>query len=124
MADESAVRKRYTQIDLALTSKGPEAYRTISFDAKKHPLNAIDPKDISLSIVRKGDFTIYEAAIPWTVLGTEAGFSGSHMGIGVEVNDRDLPKKDQSDVCGLFLFQTHKPANLGVLCLDSDSKQP
>ncbi len=79
----------------------------------------IEGKDLTLSIRRNTPVVVYEIAIPWRTLGADK--PPTHLGVAVEVNDRDEPTgaRRTKDVKGLCLFELHKPAKHGVLCIGS-----
>ncbi len=107
---------RTSELDFALTSKGPEIYRTSSFDSKELPVDLLGKDEASLKVERKGAKTIYEAAIPWKALGLkEAPKAGSAIGIAASFNDLDDEK--QLDPSALGCFTLKKPALFGKLTL-------
>ncbi len=114
-------RQRYSEIDLALTSNGPEAYRTRTFDQKDYPVGLIPAAELMLKIVSTpapdgGVVVVYEAAIPWKTLGTStAPAAGSALGVAATVNDRDSP--EQRDPSALGFFPLKNPREFGRLCL-------
>ncbi len=117
LADKENAR-RFTQISLALTKSGVQAYRTLPCARKGLATGLIADTDIALAITRNENEkqTIYQVAIPWTTLGADR--APECIGIAAEVNDRDEPTpKPRTDVKGLCLFQIHKTANHGVLSL-------
>lgn len=100
---EKASPRRVSEIDLALTTAGPEAYRTITFDPERYPAATLGQDALRLAAVRRGTTVIYEAAIPWTALGAaEAPVAGSSLGLALAVNDLD--EAGQADVSALGLF--------------------
>ena len=113
-------RKRNSEIDIALTKSGPEAYRSLTFDEKKLPVALIPAARLKLAVVRKGDKMLYQAAIPWDELGMTPPKAGSVLGIAVAVNDRDDAVKE-TDPKALCLFggisPTKNPALFGTLLL-------
>ncbi|MDD5674866.1 MAG: sugar-binding protein, partial [Chitinivibrionales bacterium] len=108
--------RRYTEIDLALTKNGPEAFRTATFDSKALPANLIPKNQVDLSVLRKGDKTIYEAAISWKALGAKsAPKAGDIIGIAATFNDRNEEK--QLDPSALGFFELQNPKRFGKVVL-------
>jgi hypothetical protein len=113
-------RHRHTEVDLALTRNGPEAFRTITFDQQKLPCALLSADQVKLSIVRDGTRVLYQAAIPWTALGaTSAPSPGSMIGLAATVNDSDDPAQKDPKAIGLFggIYPTKDPARFGLLLL-------
>ena len=81
--------KQNYEYDIALTSCGSEVYRTISGDTKKYPIGLVPSRDIALSVVRKGDETVYEVAIPWEMMSKKNPVAGDGIGISAAVCDMD-----------------------------------
>ena len=90
LADEANLPKQ-TEIELALTPKGPEAWRGRAIPAgSRWKTGLLASKDCPIRIIRKNDKTIYEAAFPWLTLGLDKSpVSGEHIAITIAVNDRD-----------------------------------
>jgi hypothetical protein len=118
LADQGSLA--YTELSLALTSDGPTAVRSITFDPARLPTGAIAATDLPLAITRRGGKTIYEAALPWSQLGVSSTPppSGS-LGIAATVNKIYAPT--QSDPCALGLFDgiasSKDPDRFGTLLL-------
>ena len=113
---------RTMEIDVALTAKGPQAYRTISFDATQAPVGLLTDAQASVSVKRSSDGLIYRMAIPWKTLGAmKAPEAGQRIGFSAYVNDMSRP--DQLDPTALGLFATtvtKDPANFGTIVLLED----
>jgi len=117
---EAGARVRYTEIDLAQTPKGPELYRTVTFDKKRLPVGLLSAKDATLTVVRSANHTVYEAAIPWTALGAAGPMSlGRAVGVAMTVNDADDPEQRAPSALGLFggITPVKDPTRFGVLLL-------
>ncbi len=114
LADKGS-RHRHTEIDLALTKSGAEAYRTASYDGEKFPVSAIAPKDLKLAVKRDGNRMVYEAAIPWRTLGGEKKPESGMIGFALSVNDRDTA--EQIDPSALGVFPLKDPRKFGLLLL-------
>lgn len=115
-----AGQRTNTEIDLALTKKGPEAYRTMTLDEKKLPVALIDRKDLALAVTKREGGATYEAAIPWRTLGFDKPPQpNSVIGIALTVNDADAPKQLDPKAIGLFggITPTKNPAKFGQLVL-------
>ncbi len=113
-------RKRNTEIDLALTKNGPEAYRTMTFDQAKLPVAAIPPERLQLTIRKLPGKVIYEAAIPWAEIAVARPNAGDVIGVAAAVNDIDDPQTEH-DPKALCLFGgiagTKDPSQFGTLLL-------
>ena len=128
---DAGERRRVTEINTALTSKGPEAYRTVTFNRDKLNIGPIPSKDISLAVRESNDSVVYEMLIPWKTLGSENGKppKSKALGIGIAVNDMDAKQGnkpgEQFDPSAIGLFAksipTDKnPDSLGVLILEEE----
>jgi len=111
---------RYTEIDLALTARGAEAYRTVTFNPETLGAGRISSKDLKLAVTKKkgpnGVILEYEAAIPWRTIGAEtAPVAGSRIGIAGTVNHADDPQ--QADPTALGWFTLKDPKKFGGLFL-------
>lgn len=116
------IRRRHTETDLALTAKGPEAFRTTTFSREKLPDNTLIPAAQVKLAIRKiekpdgGVRVVYEAAIAWSALGADkAPVANSLIGIAGTVNDKD--KDDKSYGARLGWFVLKKPDRFGGLYL-------
>lgn len=108
--------RRYSEIDLAQTSQGPEAFRTVSFNSQTYPVNLIAKNVLKFTISREGNKTLYQAAIPWKTLGaTSAPRAGAVIGFAATFNDRDDEK--QLDPSALGCFELKNPTRFGKLVL-------
>jgi hypothetical protein len=102
LADKARPR-RVTEIDLALTAVGPEAYRTISFSPERLPVAVLGPEAVRLAALRDGADVTYEVAIAWAALGAEEPpAAGSTIGFALTVNDLDEPGQPDPSALGLF----------------------
>ncbi len=119
LADKGS-RHRYTEIDLALTKNGAEAYRTTSYDGEKLPVGPIASKELTLAVKRTGNHLIYEAAIPWRTLGGEKKFDAGMIGFALSINDRDNTK--QVDPSAMGAFPLKDPRKFGLLLLGDCGK--
>jgi len=132
-----AGQRTNSEIDLALTKGGPEAYRTIAPGASKLPVALIERKALPLVIVKREGGVTYEAAIPWPTLGLSAPPKpGAVLGVALTVNDSDDPKQLDPKAVGLFggITPTKDPAQFGQMVLgaqaangsasDSESAEP
>jgi len=100
-----AGERRTSEITVALTPKGPEAYRTLSSAMDRLPSAALNQAQCKLAIKKTGSGLIYEVAIPWKTLGLKDGEKfapGDAIGVALTVND--VQKADQGDPSALGLF--------------------
>jgi hypothetical protein len=115
--------RRASEINVALTPAGPQAYRSGTFSAQKLPISALDPAQFHLAVKKTdGGKLVYEMAIPWTTLGAADGQPlqpGASVGVAVTVNE--VRSADQGDPCalGLFggIFPDKNPSKQGKLIL-------
>ncbi len=119
----------YSEIDLALTPAGPEAYRTVTFDASRFPTDMkgagrIDPADMPLHIDRENCATgvrlRYRTVIPWAFFNKSNAASGETVWFAAQINDRDDPAEDYAHdmpSIGVFELKTAAPANFGPVTL-------
>ena len=78
----------YHEIGLALTEKGPQAWRWLSQD---NEIPNGELKDLDLAVVNKGTKTYYEARIPWTTLlkPGQKPTAGQEIAFSYLINDND-----------------------------------
>lgn len=120
LADTAAEKLRICEIDLALTKNGPEAYRTMTFDEKNFPVALLSRVQLPLAVVREGDYTIYEAAIPWTTLGLKnPPTTGQSIGTAITVNDMNSSSQLDPSALGLFggIAGSKNPDKYGTLLI-------
>jgi len=114
-------RHRAGEIDLALTPQGPQAFRTIGWDAERQPVRLLSAEELPLSVTRAGSRLLYEATIPWATLGLAAApAAGDRVGIALAVNDMDRADQPEPKALGLFggITPAKDPARFGVLVLE------
>ena len=119
---DAGLRHRSQEIDLALTTNGPEAFRSASYDAEKMPVGLLRPSDLTLSVVRAEGEIFYEAAIPWRTLGrSEPTRPNDRLGVALTVNDMDDPKQLDPAALGLYggIAGSKDVSHYGVLTLGS-----
>ncbi|HBC88507.1 MAG TPA: hypothetical protein DCZ94_16285 [Lentisphaeria bacterium] len=115
--------RRTSEINVALTKNGPEAFRTLSYSPNKLPLGQLPPEQLRLAVRKAGSGNLfYEMEIPWTSLGMEAGKvlkPGDSIGVAAAVNE--IRRADQHDPCALGLFGGITPDKMpeknGILTL-------
>ncbi|MCK6487839.1 MAG: hypothetical protein L6R48_05765 [Planctomycetes bacterium] len=113
---DAAQRARQSELALALTAQGPQAWRHVSTVPERMPTGAITAADLPLGAVWKDGVLRYEAAIPWHQLGLDAAPpAGEAIGFALSANDLDEP--GQSDPSALGLFDLKNPAGFGILTL-------
>jgi hypothetical protein len=113
-------RHRLSEINFTLTAKGPEGYRTVSFDEQKFPLTLLAAKELPLAVVHQGNRMIYEAAIPWKTLGGDGPPKDGLIGFAMSINDRDDVK--QVDPTALSAFQLKDTRKFGLMVLRESKK--
>lgn len=124
------LRNAHSEIDLALTSGGPEAYRTVTFDGRRFPSDANGggriapaemPFDVTLQARSGGGVRLrYRALAPWAFFDRTGAQAGEAVWIAAQANDRDAPEEDYaSQIVPLSAFdlKTAAPANFGALTL-------
>ena len=109
-----------SEITLALAAKGPEAYRTITFDPKRFPAGhggagRISPADVPLKVTRQGTATHYRFRLPWRFFGVERPERGSEVRIAALFNDRD--GEGRFSQVRLFELKKEVPRRFGRLVL-------
>ncbi len=98
-----AGRHRSSEIDLALTKLGPEAYRTSSYDGNALKVGQLTPQELKVAVVHRDGKLYYEASIPWITLGRgDAPKPGERIGVALTANDMDTPKQTDPKAVGLF----------------------
>lgn len=116
-----------TEIDFALTKKGPEGYRTVSFDPYKWPTDMhgkgqIDPHECKMSIERRdlpegGVELRYRIALPWRYMNKPEGAKeGESVFLAASFNDRD-PGDGEYSAIGVFDLKRMPPRHFGRLFL-------
>jgi hypothetical protein len=109
-----------SEITLALTPSGPEAYRTLAPGGSALPVAMLPPTALLLTVSRQGDVTTYEAAIPWRELNRRTPpRPGDVLGFSMTVNDADAPSQLEPKALGLFggITPAKDPAQFGTLVL-------
>jgi hypothetical protein len=113
--------RRASEINVALTPNGPQAYRSGTFAAQKFPVSVLSPDQFHLAVKKTDNGKlVYEMAIPWTTLGATESFKpGDSIGVAATVNE--VRTADQGDPCalGLFggIFPDKNPSKQGKLVL-------
>ncbi len=118
---DAGSRHRAGELDLALTTNGPEAYRTITWDKDKLPVRLLTSAELRLAVKRRAGGLRYEAAVPWATLGLAAPpRAGERLGLAVAVNDLDDPKQLDPKALGLFggITPTKDPRLFGQMVLE------
>jgi hypothetical protein len=114
---DKATRHRSSEVSLALTSSGPQIYRTASYDPGALP---VGPVTAPLTVIRTGTLTTYTVALPWSVLGRSTPpKSGERLGFAMTVNDMDTSDQPDPKALGLFggIAGTKSIAEYGILTL-------
>jgi len=115
--------RAHTELDFALTAKGPEVYRTVTFDPQKYPAAQINLQTSPLAAVKTplkdGRVRLsYEIAIPWDFLGIGSIRTGDRLGWSISINDRDSDDPHiRRDSSAIGAFELKKPAKFGMIVL-------
>ena len=104
--DPNAGDRRTSEINVALTPEGPQAYRGVSSSTEKLPIGPLTPDQFKIAVKKAGQGRLfYEMAIPWKTLGLTSGEifkSGDIIGVAAAINE--VHKADQGDPTALGLF--------------------
>ena len=112
------------ELDLALTSSGPQVYRTLSPDAARLPVRLLTGSEAQLAVKRVEGGLRYEAALPWQSVGRASGPPpGGRLGFALAVNDMDDPRQLDPKALGLFggVAGDKNPALFGLVALTPKS---
>lgn len=123
---EFLMAQAYSEIDYALTKKGPEAYRTISFDRSILPEGSVSsaeaPFRISKESLPDGRVRLrYRIALPWRFLNIAEPVPGQEVWTALAVNDRDdadLRKQKDVSAIGAFQLKHQAPRYFGSVRLE------
>ncbi len=117
LADRASIR--HTEIDVALTRRGPQAYRTVTYDAAQLPVGLLSPARCGLAVWRTAKGLDYRIAIPWKQLGAvHAPSAGRAIGFAAYVNDVNSPTQPDPSALGLYVRDASKNLNqFGTLVL-------
>jgi hypothetical protein len=119
---DAALQLRATEMALALTREGPQAYRHMTFNPEKLATRQLTPQEVPLAVVWKDGKLTYEATVPWLQLGYDnAPREGDVLGISLSLNDSDEPK--QPDPSALGIFSLKKVADFGMLLLSAPAER-
>ena len=115
----------FSEINVALTSKGPEADRTFTFDKTRFPSGAVSSAELPrrITAVKRHDGKTvihYLIAVPWNFLNLEKATPGMTVHWAGMVNDRDQAPGTQKDVSALGIFQLKQapPSRFGTIVLE------
>ncbi len=108
-----------SEIDFALTPKGPHVFRTATFDPKQFPRGEISPKDCPFAVVKNKlpdgrTELVYEIAVPLAFMNLNKGETGWNLGWAMTVNDLDTGKKSYS---ALGAFHLKNAQYFGIITL-------
>lgn len=112
----------FSEINFALTSKGPEANRTFSFDADRFPVEDVPASELprKISVERRPDgksVIRYQIAVPWRFLNLETVREGHIVYWAGMVNDRDEAKQSDVSALGIFQLKQAPPREFGMITL-------
>ena len=122
------VSQAVTETTFALTSTGPEVYRTHTFDEKRLPAGTsgsgdkgrIDLSECPFSVTREnthsGVVVRYRMAIPWKYLEIDAPTPGRSVYFAASVNDVD-PDSKACLMYGIFQLKQSVPKRFGRIVL-------
>lgn len=121
LADD-ANRQRKGELAVALTPKGPQVFRHVTFDPQKFPPGPLPANAFRADIRRdeSSHATTYLVTIPWTTLGgEEPPRAGESIGLALTVNDSDSAAQKDPSALGLFggIFPTKDSRKFGLLLL-------
>lgn len=110
---------RSSEINVALTANGPEAFRASSFDARQAPIESLDQTEVGLKVVKTAGGLRYRMAIPWKTLGfIGAPSAGQRIGFSAFINDMNQAGQLDPTALGLYADSLSKdPAGFGKLVL-------
>lgn len=117
---DTGSKRRCSEINFALTPKGPQTYRSISFSQAQYPIAEISLEKLPLAVVAKDGKIYYEAAIPWSELGmTAAPHAGDLISLASTINDADDEKQLDPTALGIFkgIAPVKNPDEFGILTL-------
>jgi hypothetical protein len=115
--------RRNSEINVALTPNGPEAYRSYSFALDKLPSCKLTSEQLSVVIKKAGAGKLtYEMAIPWATLGMGPGEKpkvGDAIGVAATVNEVRNEQQGDPSALGLFggIIPDKNPDKNGILTL-------
>lgn len=114
-----ALEQAMTENTFALTPKGPQVSRTVSYDPARYPCDiggdACLVDDARLSVVKTGlpDGGVrlsYRMAFPWKYMNRTEGVAGETVRFAASVNDRD---HGEPDISAISVFEMKKLAPRG-----------
>ena len=119
--DEGSIRQ--TEIDVALTSKGPQAYRTQSYGAQL-PNGQLSQSQCHVEVWRTAKGLDYRIAIPWKSLGANhAPRPGRCVGFAAYVNSMNSTTQPDPTALGLFVrYEAKNPRQFGTFILVGKKK--
>ena len=123
------LNRALSEMTLALTKDGPEAYRTITWEPTRFPSGSmaesakglIAAKDMPLKITKTqqegGRVCIrYEAQVPWRFMNIKEPKKGMTVNFAATVNDNDEGRSHQIRL-GIFELKNGMPRQFGTLVL-------
>jgi len=115
---------RTSEIDIALTATGPEAYRTHSYSASQAPEGQLTQEQLRLKVMQTASGLQYRAAIPWKTLGAnKAPVSGQRIGFSAFINDMNQPGQLDPTAIGLYAEAVSRDSSkFGTLVLLASGK--
>jgi len=116
---EALTKEAYSEIDYALTEKGVEIYRTVSFNEKTHKIGLVQAAEgivckIAKNPAGQGVRIIYQIAVPWAQMNMTAERGRFYW--TASINDRDNPKQFISAL-EIFPLKDQAPNLFGTVTL-------
>jgi hypothetical protein len=118
---DTNISRRATEVNVALTKQGPEAYRSVTFDQATLPLARLSSDQAQMAIKQVNGRLIYELAFPWKSLGADAPpKEGDLIGVAAAVNNSNSAEQKDPTALGLFggIVPTKESEKFGLLLLD------
>ena len=112
----------FSEINFALTAKGAEADRTVSYDKERFPLGSVSSSELprSIAVSRRPDgksLIRYRIAVPWRFLNVNEPHPGMTVCWAGMVNDRDEAKQSDVSALGIFQLKQAPPKHFGMIFL-------
>ena len=112
----------FSEINFALTSRGGEADRTLSYDKERFPIGSVPeselPRSISVTRLPDGKSRIhYRIGVPWRFLNINKPHPGMTVCWAGMVNDRDEAKQSDVSALGIFQLKQAVPKHFGEIVL-------
>ena len=115
-----AAEQAMCEYTLALTTNGPEVYRTISWNENLFPSDIsgsglVPRTEVPLTVEREPGLYRYRVALPWSFINREKMAEGETFRLAIQVNDWDFAGKRTERK--LFDLKASPPRNFGLVTL-------